>query len=180
MKTSLLILGIALVSFTNVCNAKNIAKESICLFQNGMFANDNEGVSSDEKSIISKPSLDIETDVFNPETVINVCNGKTEKEIIAEGDKIIENTTSDDLDFMVYEESMKDIIAQSDLIIENSVSNETFPLFNERTLEEEIAALEIIIESKETNETRPLDFKKINSNSTMANSFNSKRFIGMN
>ena len=117
--------------------------------------------------------------MFNPETVI-AYNRKTVKETIAEGDKIIENTTSDDLEFMAYEESMKEIIAQSDLIIENTVSNETCPLYGERTLEDEIAELELIIESTESNEVRPLNFKKINNNSLLNNTFNSKKFIGMN
>lgn len=179
MKTSILILGIVLVFFTNVCNAKSITNESIGPFSKNVFADDNDGLFSTDEANTDKPFMNEDTEVFNPETVI-LYNGKTVEETIAEGDKIIESTASDDFEFMVYEESMKEIIAQADLIIENSVSNEAYPLFNERTIEDEITALEMIIESNESNETRPLDFKKINSNSVLVNSFNSKRFIGMN
>jgi hypothetical protein len=179
MKNSILILGIALVSLTNVCNATTTVSKSVNSFQAAALAEDNEVIVTNEGVKMTKPSLNEETEVFNPETVITY-NRKSVKETIAEGDKIIENTTSDDLEFMVYEESMKEIIAQSDLIIENIVSNETYPLYGERTMENEIAELEMIIESTETNEMSPLDFKKINNNSIMTNTFNSKRFVGMN
>jgi hypothetical protein len=179
MKNSLLILGITLVSLTNVCNATNSVGRPVSSFKDGILADDNGGIFLTEKVKIVKPSLSTDAEVFNPETVI-AYNRKTVKETIAEGDKIIENTTSDDLEFMAYEESMKEIIAQSDLIIENTVSNETCPLYGERTLEDEITELELIIESTESNEVRPLNFKKINSNSLLNNTFNSKRFIGMN
>jgi hypothetical protein len=175
MKNSILILGIALVSLTNVCNASNASNNQI--HQGSILSY--YGLVSNETVTVTKPSLKEDTEIFNPETVI-AYNPKTVKEIIAEGDKIIENTTSDDIEFMAYEESMKEIIAQSDLIIENTVSNEVYPLYFERTMEDEIAELEMIIESKVTNEVSPLDFKKINSNSMMMiNEFNSKTFVGM-
>lgn len=179
MKNSLLILGIALVSLTNVCNATNSTGRSVNASKEDIFAEDNLDAFSSEKVKVVKPSLGGDAEVFNPETVI-AYNRKTVKETIAEGDKIVENTTKDDLEFMSFEESMKEIIAQSDLIIENTVSNETCPLYGERTLEDEIAELEMIIESNESNEVRPLNFKKINSNSLLINTFNSKKIIGMN
>lgn len=179
MKNLFLILGITLMSLTNVCNATNTVGTPVNSFREAILANDNEGILSAEKGKIVKPSSNEDAETFNPDAVI-AYNRKSMKEIIAEGDQIIENVTSDDMEFMVYEESMKGIIAQSDLIIENNISDEAYPLFNERTLEDVIAELEMIIESTETNETRPLDFKKINSNSLLINTFNSKRFIGMN
>jgi thiaminase len=179
MKNSILILGIALVSLTTVCSAANTTNNPFHLFKETILADNNEAEQSQKTARLAKPSLNEEAEVFNPETVI-AYTAKTVKETIAEGDEIIENTTSYDAEFMAYEESMKEIIAQSDLIIENTVSNETFPLYGERTMEDEIAELEIIIESTETNEVSPLDFKKINNNSMMTNTFNSKRFVGMN
>lgn len=179
MKNLHLILGIALVSFTNVCNAANtVGRPGSSSNEDFSTGNKNE-ILSTEKVKVTKPSLGRDTEVFNPETVI-AYNRKTTKEIMEEDDKIIENTVSDDFEFMAFEESMKEIIAQSDLIIENTVSNETYPLFYERTLEDEICELEMIIESKETNEIQPLDFKKINSNSLPVNTFVSKKIIGMN
>ncbi|TRX32791.1 hypothetical protein FNW52_16710 [Flavobacterium sp. ZT3R18] len=174
MKKSILILGIALVSLTNVCNASNAINNQI---HQGSILSD-YGLVSNESETVTKPSLKEDTEIFNPETVI-AYNPKTVKEIIAEEDKIIENTASEDLEFTAYEESMKEIIVQSDLIVENTVSNEVYPLYIERTMEDEIAELEMIIESKETNEVSLLDFKKINSNSIMINAFNSKKFVGM-
>ncbi|WP_264564072.1 hypothetical protein [Flavobacterium sp. N3904] len=179
MKNSILILGIALVSLTNVCNAKSTFSKSVNSFQLATLTVDNEVVVPNEEVKITKPSLNIDAEVFNPENVI-AYNRKTVKETIAEDDKITENTTSNDLEFMAYEESMKEIIAQSDLITESKVSNEVFPLYIIKSVEDEIAEMELIIESTETNEVSPLDFKKINSNSIMTNTFNSNRFVGMN
>lgn len=179
MKNSILILGIALVSLINVCNATNTVGRPVNSFKEDVLSKENEGIVSTERVKIAKPSLSGDVEMFNPETVI-AYNRKTLKETIAEGDKIVENTSSDDLEFMSYEESMKEVITQSDLIIENTVSNEACPLYGERTLEDEIAELEMIIESTESNEARPLNFKKINNNSLLINTLNSKKFIGMN
>lgn len=161
MKNLLLILGIVLVSFTNVCNAKNTVV---------VFGDEN-------KEILPKPILDKDAEISYPETVM-AYNRKTSKEIIAEDDKIIENTVSDDLEYIVYEETMKGIITQSDLIIENSVSNDIYPLFNVRTIKDKITELEMIIESKETNEVKPLDSKNINS--ITDNLFDFNEVVGIN
>lgn len=178
MKNSVLILGIALVSFSNICNAKNTVSLPCSLFQNAILPNETE-IQNDGTAKFVKPSSTEEEGVFNPETVV-ANNPKTVKEIIAEGDKIIDAIVPDDSEFMAYEESMKEIIAQSELIIESHVTNETHPLYSERTIEDEIAELELIVESNKADEVSPLDFKKISTNSIMANAFNSKRFVGMN
>jgi DNA polymerase III epsilon subunit-like protein len=179
MKKSVLILGIALVSFSNICNAKNATDMPFNLFQDTFLSDDNLVVQSNEVAKFGKPSLVEEEKVFNPETVI-ARNLKTVEEIIAEGDKITEYVVSNDLEFMEYEESMRQIIAQSDLIIENSVSNETHYLDIERSVEDKIAELELIIESNETNKEYSLDFKKINTNLMRSNSFNTDKILGMN
>nr|WP_315153653.1 hypothetical protein [uncultured Flavobacterium sp.] len=177
MKNSVLILGIALVSFSNICNAKNAVALPYSSFQNTILSNDTQ-IQNEGTAKFVKPSL-AEEALFNPETVISFSS-KTVKETIAEGDKIVETIVPDDSEFMAYEESMKEIITQSDQAIESNVSNETYSLYFERTVIDEIAELELIIESNGTNEVSPLDFKKINNNSFMTNAFNSKRFIGMN
>ena len=174
MKNSVLILGIALVSLSNTY-AKNTDLLSKKTFQNIIFTDDTTSI--DKVATFEKPSLDLQ--VFYPETVITT-NPKTIKEIIAEGDKIVENTVSDDLEFMEYEESMRKIIAQSELIIESNVSDVIYPLYVEKTLYDEIAEMELIIESKVSDEVQALDFKKINSNAIMMNSISTKKFLGMN
>lgn len=183
MKNSVLILGIALVAFSNISNAKNTVSLPSNLFQNTIWSDNlHTEIKNNEETRFEKPAIvkETEAEVFNPETVI-AYNPKTVKEIIAENDKIVENTVSDDSEFMEYEESMRQLITQSDLIIENNISNEIYPLYFERTVEDEIAELELIIESTKTNEAKPLDFKKINNNPTIKNNiFNAEKFIGMN
>ncbi|PKB18017.1 hypothetical protein [Flavobacterium sp. 5] len=181
MKNSVLILGVALVSFSNICNAKNTVNLSNNLFQNIVLSDDTTETRTNEAAKFEKPSLIDDVEVFNPETVIT-STPKTIKEIIVEGDKIVENavSVSDEVAFMEYEESMREIVAQSDLITESTVSDVTYPLYIERTLSDEITEMELVIESNVTNEAQPLDFKKINSNSIMINSISTKKFIGMN
>lgn len=178
MKNSLLILGITLVFFTNVCHAKSMSWQAASLYPIAFFTEESDPLPVKEPVVIAKPVITDDEEVFNPQMVIPFSS-KTVKESIAEGDKIIENTPLDDLDFILYEESMREIIAQGDLIIESTVSNVTYPLFNERTIEEEIVVLESIIESKEANEIFPLDFKKINGGSVTVSSLNCRELLGM-
>ena len=179
MKNSVIILGIALVSFSVTCNAKNVVNLPYNLFKTSVLSDENTGMKNNKEVKFEKPSLIEDVEVFNPEAVIT-SNPKTIKEIIVEGDEITEYTDPNDLEFMEYEESMRGIIAQYDLITENIIPNTTYPLYIETTIEDEIAKLELIIESNETNKVNPLDFKKINSNSMMSNSFNTEKMIGMN
>jgi hypothetical protein len=179
MKSLIFILVITLVSFTNVCNASNKYGKHLNSFQDVYLSTDNCCINQNQNTATKNPYLANDLEEFNPDAVI-VYNQKTIKEIINEGDIITEFSASDDMNFKEYENSVKEIIAQFDLITENSVSNEVFPLTEARTIENRIAELEQIIESKETNEVSPLDFNKINTSSMMVNSFNSKRFLGMN
>lgn len=179
MKNSVLILGVALVSFSNISNAKNTVNLPYSSFENIISSNDNTDNKTSEEAKFGKPSLAENVELFNPETVI-AYNPKTIKDIIAEGNKIVEATVSDELEFMEYEESMREIIAQSDLVIENTVSDTIYPLYIERTIFDEVAEMELIIESNVTNEAKPLDFKKINGDSIMINSITTKKFLGMN
>ena len=177
MKNSILILGIALVSLTNVCNASNTINNQM---HQGNFLSDSDIVfESNEMGTVVKAYLKTDTESFNPETVIKYDNRKTIKEIIREDDKIIEYTNTDELEFSAFEESMKEVIAQSDLITEYVASDEDYTIYTGRSIEDEIAELEMITESNEANETSPLDFKIINSNSMMISKFNSKTFVGM-
>jgi hypothetical protein len=162
MKKSVLILGIALVSFSNIGNAKNSVSSSYNLSQNAILSDD-KGAKANKAVKFEKPSLVEDTETFKPETVIAHIP-KTVLEIIIEGDKIVENMVSDNAELIEYEESMKKIIAQSDLITENAVPNVTYSLYIERSVEDEIAELELIIESNESNQTISLNLKQINSN----------------
>ena len=165
MKNSVLILGVALVSFSTISNAKNTVTLPYQSLENIIVSDDIIETQNNAAGKFEKPFLAEEADVFNPETVI-AYNPKTIEENITEGDKIVE--------------SMREIIAQSDLITENTSSDKISPLYIERTISDEITEMELIIESNITNEVKPLDFKKINGDSIMINSINTKKFLGMN
>jgi hypothetical protein len=179
MKNSVLILGVALVSFSTISNAKSTVNLPYHSFENIIQSDDSAAIQNNVTGKFEKPSLVENVELFNPETVITY-NPKTIEETIIEGNKIVEAVVSDDLDFMKYEESMREIIAQSDLITANIASDRIYPLCIERTISDEIAELELLIESNVTDEVKPLDFKKINGDSFMTNSINTKKFLGMN
>lgn len=177
MKKSILILGITLVSLTNVCNASNAINNQIN--QGNILSGSDIVFGSNEIGTVVKPYLKTDAETFNPETVIKYDNRKTIKEIIRENDKITEYVNADELEFSALEESMKEVIAQSDLITEYVASDEDYTIYAGRSIEDEIAELEMITESNEANVTNSLDFKIINSNSMMISKFNSKTFVGM-
>nr|WP_315157439.1 hypothetical protein [uncultured Flavobacterium sp.] len=179
MKNSVLILGVALVSFSTISNAKSTVNLPYQSFENIIVSDDSIETQNNVTAKFEKPFLAEEAEAFNPETVI-AYNPKTIEEIITEGNKIVEAAVSYDSEFMVYEESMREIIAQSDLITENTASDKIYPLCIERTISDEITELELIIESTITNEVQSLDFQKINGDSFMINSINTKKFLGMN
>jgi len=179
MKNSVLILGVVLVSFSTISNAKSTVNLPYHSFENIILSDDTAEIQNNETGKFEKPSLAENVELFNPETAI-AYKPKTIKEIIIEDNKIVEAIVSDDLEFMEYEESMREMIAQSDLITENTASDRIYPLCIERTIFDEIAELELIIESNATNGTKPLDFKKINGDSIMLNSITTKKFLGMN
>lgn len=179
MKNSVLILGVALVSFSTISNAKSTVTLPYQSLENIIVSDDIIETQNNMTGKFEKPFLAAEAEVFNPETVI-AYNPQTIEEIISVGDKIVEAPVSDDLEFMQYEESMREIIAQSDLITQNTASYKIYPLHIERTISDEVAELELIIESNVTNEIQSLDFQKINNDSIMINSINTKKFLGMN
>ena len=70
MKNSVLILGIALVLFSNNSNAKSRVKLPCNLFQNIISSDDASANENDSTAKFEKPSLSEDAIVFNPETVI--------------------------------------------------------------------------------------------------------------
>ncbi|WP_268846819.1 hypothetical protein [Flavobacterium aestivum] len=177
MKNSILVLGITLVTLSNVCNASNVKSDLI--YQGNVLSDSDIVLESNEPGKVVKPYLKADTETFNPDTVIRYDNRKTVKEVISEDDKIIEYTNTDEMEFNALEESMKEVIVQSDLITEFNTSSEDYTIYTGRSIEDEIAELELITENNESNETSPLDFKIINSNSMMLSKFNSKTYVGM-
>jgi hypothetical protein len=179
MKSLIFILGVTLVSFTNVCNGEIIYNKQFNADLLVDQTTESTAICQNQFSEIKRSSSINNLGDFDPDTVLEY-NQKTNEEIIKEGELITEFNDSDDIDFVNYEKEMKVIISQFDLITENSVSHEIFSLTEPKTIENQIAEWEQIIESYETNEVHPLDFNTINCESLMTNSFNSKRFIGMN
>lgn len=150
MKNSLLCIGIALVSLTNVCNAAN-------------------GVGIKGNSVVQKTSLTstwtLASNNYNYslteyEVIESGCTNKIEKtidELIAEDNAITENTISNETQVLDFE-----IINKSDVfeVIENVKTNTI-----EKSADQFIAEDNAITENNISNEIQALDFNVINGNS---------------
>jgi type IV secretory pathway TrbL component len=203
MKNSILFIGIAFVSLTNISNASNIAKKL-----------------SDSCQVVI---LD-ENNISNFEIIESVNKNKIEKsadELIAEDNAITDNNISNAtevLDFYIInaksipdeivesvnqckiEKSADELFAEDDAITENNISNATevldFYIINtnsipdeimesvnqckiEKTTDELIAEDNAITESNISNETKVLDFELINRNSNLSTGKN-KSFLVIN
>ncbi|WP_348797402.1 hypothetical protein [Flavobacterium adhaerens] len=178
MKNSVLIIGIVIALSSNICLAMHIDSLSLKVFQKTILSNDTLKTQSGGDDIDENILPSDEIEIFYPETVIQYQPIAIE-DVIYEGDKITENTVSDELEFMFYEESMRQIITQSELIIDSSVSNAVFPLFSERTIHDEITDLELIIESEQRNNEHPLDFKIINRKPSLSHSLATEKMVNM-
>jgi hypothetical protein len=140
MKTTIIFLGVAAFSFTNIIAAnelkeqtfdkqqeftaavlENISQENGLIAKNQEFLKNIEGIDTND------------TAIFNPTSVVKPSNVKTMEEIISENNLITETTE------VVY-----------------------LPITLEKTIEDSIVEFNQIIESNDTNEVYPLDFEKIN------------------
>jgi hypothetical protein len=140
MKTTIIFLGVAALSFTNIIAANELKEQTFdkqqeftvvvlenILKENGQFAK-NQEFSKNIEGINTN-----DTSIFNPSSVVKSSNVKTMEEIISEN-KLVTESTED-----VYQ-----------------------PITLEKTIEDSIVEFNQIIESNETNEVYPLDFEVIN------------------
>jgi len=147
MKNSVLCIGIALVSLTNVCNAAN-------------------GVGIKGNSVVQKTSLtstwtlassNYNYSLTEYEVIESGCTNKIEKtidELIAEDNAITENNFSNDTQVLNFE-----IINESDVfeVIESVQANIT-----EKSADQFIAEDNAITENNISNNVQALDFNIIN------------------
>jgi|GEM_PF-7134155 len=106
--------------------------------------------------------------VLNPEAVVGATLNKSIEEVIAEDKKITEGAITDEGYLFFKETAAEEIIAQDNQIIDSNISTEVRPLYLEKTIEDNIAEDNAIIEATMPDQVINLDFKKINSSSTLA------------
>ena len=142
MKTSIIYLGIALVTFTNVISALGQQQHNEdCLTQVVQSHEGSKGSQTDKKE---KTPI-----YFEPQIIEVPVYQKTMAEIIAENNQIIEST-------LIPEETKKEI-AYDDLL-NFTIDNQ--PLVNEKTIEEVIEQNNQIIESPTSNKMYPIVLTK--------------------
>lgn len=178
MKNSIIYLGLALVTFTNVISASN-ARQSI--IRNEVSSSKNKEYAAeviDSKKIGTEVSAynystgkvfsPIEEEaIFNPDMVLHTDSQKSIEEIIAENNTIIESSISNEISFLYLEKSPEEIVAEDNQIIQSTISNEISFLYLEKSIEEIIAQDNQIIESTISNEIQSLDLKIMNETSDL-------------
>lgn len=118
MKSTIIILGLVVLSFTNA----NATTE----FEN-QFLDQQESASLILESSNSGVSNEAEAIIFDPKSVITTTYVKTMEEVIAEN-KLITETKEEMTQPLSIATTIEDKIAEDNQIIESTVSNEVFPL----------------------------------------------------
>lgn len=184
MKKSIIYLGIALVSFANVCSASNSLRNDKRVLEQD--SQENLGCQQEESLSFAKvsfgqknfPAIADET-VLYPETVMSVNSVNSIEQIIADNNRIIENNPTINQELFYIEKPIEEVIISNNQIIENNIDNTIRPLYLEKTIEDFIAEDNLIIESNISNEVFPLDFEKINKQSNTLKQVGSEKFVGM-
>jgi hypothetical protein len=148
MKNSVLFIGMALVTLTNVCNGSNLVN----MKRNSL----GEINISNDTRILEQKNRDKNAIVYEVIESINANKiGKTIEELFAEDNAITENNISNDtqsLDFNVINRNS---------IVEEVIETPTSPKI-EKTADQLIAEDNLITENNISNETLALDFEIIN------------------
>lgn len=149
MKNSVLCIGIALVSLTNVCNAAN----GVGIKGNSVAQKTS---STSKRTLASNHYIDSLTEY---EVIESGCTNKIDKtidELIAEDNAITENNFSNDTQVLDFE-----IINESDVFeVIESVKTNTI----EKSADQFIAEDNAITENNISNDVQALDFTIINRN----------------
>lgn len=181
MKT-LITLGLALVAFTNNANAEttlvkgvNADYLTVAAVKAEQFENLLTVQASDKRKLVP-----VEDSVLNPETVIIGNNYKTIEEVIAEDNKIIESTFTNDGMVFFFEKTTEEVIADDNKITDSNITTEISMLHIEKSTEEVIADDNAIIEGNVADEAQNLDFEKINRSSVLVKQVGNLSILGMN
>ncbi len=119
MKTSIIILGLVALSFTNA----NATTE----FETQVLDQQESATLIVETSGNNEVSNETDTAIFNPASVIETNYVKTIEDIIAEN-KLITESQEETFQPLTLETTIEDRINEDNQIIESTISNELFPL----------------------------------------------------
>ena len=178
MKKSIIYLGIALVSLSNVCNASNgFSNERNILDQD--FQEKSLSIENKNSAPKNYPAIVAES-TFNPEIIIPMKSENKMEQTIAENNSIIESKIIYNNDLFYIEKSVEDVILADNQLIESEINNQSEPIYIEKSIEEIIYSNNQLIESNISNEVFVLDFEKLNNKTNTLKKINNKKIIGMN
>ena len=158
MKNSIVFIGIALVSFSNIGNAANLVDKQTNSFQAEILA-ENIFLNRAEAFKFTLANRDT-TSLEVIESVMKNKTKKTTDELFAEDNAITGNNISNETQALDFE--IIDRYSINDELVECVKSSKI-----EKTPEELIAEDNVITENNLSNETQALDFGKINRNSNL-------------
>ncbi|ESU22765.1 hypothetical protein FEDK69T_20260 [Flavobacterium enshiense DK69] len=146
MKKSIIYLGIALITFTNVISALGQQSHNNDGLTQIVQSNENVEGHVQGNDVTERNSNKAGNPVgIEPTTIEIPTYEKTITEIIAENNQIIENT-------IPFEETTEDYLA--------NLSSDFYPLDNEKTMEDIILQDNQIIESPVVNYIQPIALEK--------------------
>ncbi len=119
MKTTIIFLGLVALSFTNA--------NAMTEFETQILDQQESATLILEASNINEVSNEIETAVFNPNSVIKTTYVKTIEDVIAEN-KLITESQEESVQPLSIDTTIEDRIEEDNQIIESTISKEFFPL----------------------------------------------------
>ena len=133
MKTSIIFLGLVVLSFNNL-NAANdfksqdLDQQELATLNVEITKQENQLVFINQEFLkVSVNNSETETIIFDPQTVIKISCTKTVEGVIAEN-KLITECKGEIFQALSFEKTTEDSIIEDNLIIESEISNEFFPL----------------------------------------------------
>lgn len=123
MKTTIIFLGLAALTFTNTKAANEFKSQD--LEQQELTTLNVQNMQEFSNCIVENNTKD--TIIFNPTSVIKTIYVKTVEEIIAEN-KLITESQEETIQPLSIETTLEDRITEDNQIIESSISKEFFPL----------------------------------------------------
>lgn len=133
MKTTIIFLGLAVLSFTNGKAASELNTQDLVQQDLTTVSVDYAQLQSQlvlvnkEISKFTAVNAGEETVIFNPNTVIKSTYTKAFDQVIAE-DKLVTEACEDIYQPISLEMSVEDRIAESNQVIESNLDNEVYPL----------------------------------------------------
>lgn len=131
MKTTIIFLGLAVLSFNNMAakelSAQDLVQQDLAVVDVDVQSQSQIALTETKMTTLSNFNVGEEAAIFNPNTVIKSNYSKTLQEVVTEA-QLVTEAAQDNYQPIALEMSMEDKIAESNQVIESTADNAYYPL----------------------------------------------------